>query len=96
MIEEYSSIMRNDVWEVVLRPTGKLVVTSRWLYRIKHATDSSIKKDKARFLAQCKREFTSKFETKDLSLMLYFLGLKVWKKLGEIFQTQGRYAVDIL
>ena len=31
MIEEYSSIMKNDVWEVVPRPTRKSVVTSRWL-----------------------------------------------------------------
>ena len=34
MIEEYSSIMKNDVWEVVPRPTGKSVVASRWLYKI--------------------------------------------------------------
>ena len=27
MIEEYSSIMKNDVWEVVPRPIGKSVVT---------------------------------------------------------------------
>ena len=27
MIEEYSSIMKNDVWEVFLRPTGKSVMT---------------------------------------------------------------------
>ena len=27
MIEEYSSIMKNDVWEVVLRPTRKSVMT---------------------------------------------------------------------
>ena len=27
MIEEYSSIMKNDVWEVVPRPTGKSVMT---------------------------------------------------------------------
>ena len=44
MIEEYSSIMKNDVWEVVPRPTGKLVVTSRWLYKIKHSADGSMKK----------------------------------------------------
>ena len=31
MIEEYKSIMKNDVWEVVPRPVGKSVVTSRWL-----------------------------------------------------------------
>ena len=37
MMEEYSSIMKNDVWEVVPRLEGKSVVTSRWLYKIKHA-----------------------------------------------------------
>ena len=29
MMEEYNSIMKNDVWEVVLRPKGKSVVTSK-------------------------------------------------------------------
>eukprot|EP00253_Pinus_taeda_P016698 PITA_16698 len=33
MQEEYSSIIKNDVWEVVPRPEGKSVVTSRWLYK---------------------------------------------------------------
>jgi hypothetical protein len=37
MIEEYESILKNDVWEVVSRPQGKSVVTSKWLYKIKHA-----------------------------------------------------------
>ena len=36
MQEEYDSIMRNDVWEMVPRPEGKLVVTSRWLYKIRY------------------------------------------------------------
>ena len=52
MQEEYSSIMKNDVWEVVPRPEGKAVVTSRWLYKVKHATDGSIEKFKARFVAR--------------------------------------------
>ena len=52
MVEEYSSIMKNDVWEVVPRPEGKSVVTSRWLYKIKHAADGSIEKFKARFVAR--------------------------------------------
>ena len=29
MMEEYHSIMKNDAWEIVLRPEGKSVVTSR-------------------------------------------------------------------
>ena len=57
MIEEYNLIMKNDVWEVVPRPTGKSVVTSRWLYKIKHAADGSVEKYKARFVA---RGFTQK------------------------------------
>jgi hypothetical protein len=51
MIEEYDSILKNDVWAVVPRPRGKLVVTSKWLYKIKHTTDGSVEKLKARFVA---------------------------------------------
>ena len=52
MIEEYQSIMKNDVWDIVPRPEGKSVVTSKWIYKIKHAADGSIEKYKARFVAQ--------------------------------------------
>ena len=55
MVEEYTSIMNNDMWEVVLRPKGKLVVTSKWLHKIKNATNGSIEKYKAWFVA---REFS--------------------------------------
>ena len=46
MMEEYASIMKNDVWEVVPRPKCKSMVTSRWLYKIKYAMDGSIEKYK--------------------------------------------------
>ena len=36
MIEEYQSIMKNDVWDIVPRPQEKFVVTSKWIYNIKH------------------------------------------------------------
>eukprot|EP00253_Pinus_taeda_P021938 PITA_21938 len=35
MVEEYDSIVRNSVWDVVPRPENKLVVSSRWLYKVK-------------------------------------------------------------
>ena len=57
MVEEYSSIMKNDVWEVVPRPAGKSVVTSKWIYKIKHVADGSVEKYKAIFVA---RGFTQK------------------------------------
>jgi hypothetical protein len=51
MMEEFQSIIKNDVWEVVRRPEGKSIVPSRWLYKIKHAVDGSVDKYKARFVA---------------------------------------------
>ena len=52
MIEEYQSIMKNDVWDVVSRPDGKYVVTFKWIYNIKQATYGSIEKYKERFVAR--------------------------------------------
>jgi hypothetical protein len=49
MMEENQSIMKNEVWEIVPRPKEKLVVTSKWVYKIKHATNRSVDKYKARF-----------------------------------------------
>ena len=51
MIEEYQSIMKNDVWDVFPRPEGKSVVTFKWIYKIKHAADCSIEKYKEIFVA---------------------------------------------
>eukprot|EP00253_Pinus_taeda_P002308 PITA_02308 len=48
MNEEYESIMKNDLWDVVCRPDDKSVVTSKWLYKIKHGVDVSAKKYKTR------------------------------------------------
>jgi hypothetical protein len=52
MTEEYQSIMKNEVWEIVPRPKSKDVVSSKWLFKIKHAADGSIDKYKARFFAR--------------------------------------------
>ena len=52
MMEEYESIMKNDVWEVVPRPDGKSIVTSKWISKIKQAVDGSIDKYKAIFVTR--------------------------------------------
>ena len=44
--------MKNDVWDIVPKPENKSVVSSKWIYKIKHATDGSIEKYKARFVAR--------------------------------------------
>ena len=51
MIEEYHSILKNDVWDIVPRPEKKTVVTSRWIYKIKHAADGVLDKYKAKFVS---------------------------------------------
>ena len=51
MIEEYQSTMKNDDWDVVPRPEGRSIVTSKWIYKIKHDVDGNIEKYKARFVA---------------------------------------------
>ena len=52
MMEEYESIMKNDVWEIVPRPNGKSVMTLKWIFKIKHGVDGSIEKYKVRFVAR--------------------------------------------
>jgi hypothetical protein len=52
MTKEYQSIMRNDMWDIVLGLEEKFVVTSKWIYKIKHAADGSVEKYKARFVAR--------------------------------------------
>ena len=49
--------MKIDVWDVVPKPEGKSVVSSKWIYKIKHVVDGSIEKYNARFVA---RRFSQK------------------------------------
>jgi len=52
MVEEYDSIVRNNAWEIFPRLEGKLMVGSRWIYKVKQAADGSMEKYKARFVSQ--------------------------------------------
>jgi hypothetical protein len=51
MTKESQSIIKNDVWEIVPRPNNKDVISSRWLFKIKHVVDGSIEKYKEIFVA---------------------------------------------
>ena len=51
MVEEYDTIVKNSAWEIVPRPVDKSVVGSRWIYKVKQATDGSIEKYKEIFVA---------------------------------------------
>jgi hypothetical protein len=43
MTEEYQSIIKNDVWEIVPRPKSKDMVSSKWLFKIKHVADGILR-----------------------------------------------------
>ena len=74
--------------------TSQQVVYNLILILVVYMNDLFLTREE-QLIAQCQRELTSEFEMKDLGPMHYFLGLEVWQKLGEIFLTQGKYAVDI-
>eukprot|EP00253_Pinus_taeda_P027413 PITA_27413 len=52
MVKEYSSIMMNDVWEVVSGSEDRSIVGSRWIYKNKYVADGSVDKYKATFMAK--------------------------------------------
>ena len=52
MVEEYKSIIKNKVWEVVPILVDKSVVGLRWIFKVKHATYKITEKYKAIFLAK--------------------------------------------
>ena len=39
MVEEYDSIVRNSVWDVVPRLENKSIVSSHWIYKVKQVVD---------------------------------------------------------
>jgi hypothetical protein len=58
MMKEYQSMMKTNVWDIVLRPEGKFVLTSKWIYKIKYVPYGSIEKYKAREGSPKKWEWT--------------------------------------
>jgi hypothetical protein len=52
MMEEYQSIMKNDVWKTTLRLEGISIVTSKWTYKIKHDVEGNIDNYKEIFVAR--------------------------------------------
>lgn len=52
MVEEYESIIKNSVGEVVSRPTDKSIVGSRWIFKVKHAANGSIEKYNSIFVTK--------------------------------------------
>jgi hypothetical protein len=52
MEQEYSSLMDNGTWELVVLPHGRVVVNIMWIYNIKSDTAGDVSRCKARFVAK--------------------------------------------
>ena len=52
MEKEMQSLKENDVWELTTLPPGKKLIGSKWVYKVKTSGDGSIKRYKARLVAQ--------------------------------------------
>jgi hypothetical protein len=85
MIEEYKSILKNDVWEVVPRPQGKALVTSKWIYKIKHAAYGSVEKFKAIFVA-CGLSYKEGIDYDDIFALVYrYTSIRIITSLASFF-----------
>ena len=52
MQREYDSLMTNEVWSLVTRPTERQPITGKWHFAVKVIEDGKVTKYKARFLAR--------------------------------------------
>jgi len=76
MGEEYQSLVKNDVWDVVPRPKEKLVVSSKWIYKMKHEIDGSIENYKARFMARGFSQKEGIYYQETFSLMARYTSIR--------------------
>jgi hypothetical protein len=52
MRSELHALQANGTWSLTSLPSGKTLIGCRWVYKIKHHSDGSIKRYKARLVAQ--------------------------------------------
>ena len=52
MLSEYNSIIKNDTWELVERPTKMKVIGTKWVWKAKYKADGSLEKLKAHLVAE--------------------------------------------
>lgn len=52
MQEEYDALIKNQTWELVPWHSDMNLITTRWIYRIKHHRDGTVERLKARLVAR--------------------------------------------
>jgi len=52
MIQEFDALYANNTWDFVRLPAGKQAIGCRWMYKVKHKSDGSIVRFKARLVVK--------------------------------------------
>ena len=69
-----------------------IVVEGKLLIIVLYADDLILTGDE-KLIKYCKEDLARDFKMKGMELMHYFLGMEVWKGDGELFVSQGKYAM---
>jgi hypothetical protein len=73
----------------------KIVVEGKLLIIFLYVDDLILTGDE-QLIHSCKEDLEKEFEMKDMGLLHYFLRLEIWQRDGELFVSQGKYAMEIL
>ena len=52
MNQEYASLIENQMWDLVPKPSDRKPVRNKWIYKVKYKSDGQIDKFKARLVAK--------------------------------------------
>jgi Reverse transcriptase (RNA-dependent DNA polymerase) len=52
MFEEMRALVKNDTWDMILRPSGKNIMGCKWVYSIKHNPEGKMDRFKTRLVAK--------------------------------------------
>ena len=73
----------------------QIVVDGKILIIVLYVDDLILIGDE-QLITSYKEYLARELEMKGMGLLHYFLGLEIWKRDGEIFVSQGKYAKEIL
>ena len=52
MDSEYNLLIENKTWKLVELPAGRKAIGCKWVFKLKHAEDGTVKQFKARLVAK--------------------------------------------
>ncbi|KAH9714416.1 retrovirus-related pol polyprotein from transposon RE1 [Citrus sinensis] len=94
MEEEYSALLKNNTWSLVPRSDGQKIVGNKWVYRVKHNSDGSLAKYKARLVTKGFQQIAGVNYFETFSLVVKSATVRVVISLAVMNQWQIRQ-VDV-